>query len=248
MVQNWSVYPTDIQFIRQGRELKTMSNRYGFITFDNQTQSTNWELNISGSLPAIPTVASAQPSLPVAAAVIPSPMLVPTNHTTSVVMSSAAPTPVIRRQVFGTTSSPPNPFLREIQENLSRHHPTALSSQFNNHPVTLVPNFPPPTTFSNFVASTPQNKHPTRKKVILPQSNQSSSSEASYHKNTNKKATNLRKAKVSEAQFMNLSTRHLRVLKDKPLPSPPLRRHCFPQSQPRLLLQLQSPGQQGHHY
>ena len=46
---------------------------------------------------------------------------------------------------------------------------------------------------------------------------------------------------MSKAQLINRSTRHLRVLKDKPLPSPPLRRHCFPQSQPRLLLQLQSP-------
>ena len=64
-------FPEDIQFIRQGRELKTMSNRYGFITFDNQTQSTNWELNISGLLPAIPTVASAQPCLPIAAMLVP---------------------------------------------------------------------------------------------------------------------------------------------------------------------------------
>ena len=107
-------FPEDIQFIRQGRELKTMSNRYGLITFDTQTQSTNWELNISGSLPAIPPVASAQPSLP------PATMLAPRNHTTSMVMSQAAPPSVIRQPGFGTSSPPPNPFLSGIQENLSR--------------------------------------------------------------------------------------------------------------------------------
>ena len=114
------------------------------------------------------------------------------------VMSQAAPTPVIRQPGFGTSSPPPNPFLSGIQENLSRLPPTALSSQFNTHPANLVPNFPPPTTFPNFVTSTPhvtQNKHPTRKKVILPQSDQSSSSEASHHKNINKKSNNSKKGK-----------------------------------------------------
>ena len=100
---------------------------------------------------------------------------------------SAAPTPMIRQPGLGTSSPPANPFLSGIQENLARRPPTALSSQFNTHPVSLVPNFPPPTTFSNFAASTPHNKHPTKKKVILPKSNQSSSSETSYHKSTNKK-------------------------------------------------------------
>ena len=136
-----------------------MANKYGFINFDNPTQSTNWELNISGSLPAIPTVASAQPSLP-ASAVISSSMLAPTNNTTSVVvMSRAVPPSVIRRPGFGTTSSPPNPFHQEIQENLSRHHPSAHSSQFNNLPVTLVPNFPPAHNISKNCSGKYSYKH-----------------------------------------------------------------------------------------
>ena len=177
-------------------------------------------------------------------------MLAPTNHSTSMVMS-AAPTPMIRQPGLGTSGPSTNHFLSGIQENLACGPPTALSSQFNTNPVSLVPNYPPPTTFSNFAASTPHNKHPPKKKVILPKSNRSSSSETSYHKSENKKkgkGKNLKRTKTSQARFMNRSTRPQKAHKDKLLFSPPLRQHCFPQSQPRRLLQPQSLCQQGHHY
>ena len=130
-------FPEDIQFIRHGTPLKTMANKYGFVTFDTPTQTTNWELNISGSLPAAPPVAAAPLSLP------PVSMLAPTIHSTSMVVS-AAPTPMIRQPGLGTSGPPANHFLSGIQENLARGPPTALSSQFNSHPATLVPNYPRP--------------------------------------------------------------------------------------------------------
>ena len=168
-------FPEDIQFIRHGTPLKTMSNKYGFLTFDAPTQTTNWELNISGSLPVAPPVAAAPLSLP------PVSMLAPTIHSTSVTMS-AAPNPMIRQPGPGASGPPANSFLSGIQENLARGPPTALSSQFNGRPVSLVPNFPPPTTLPTFAASTPHNKYPSKKKVIWPASHQSSSSDTSYRK------------------------------------------------------------------
>ena len=183
-------FPEDIQFIRNGTPLKTMSNKYGFLTFDAQTQTTNWELNISGSLPVAPPAAAAPLSLPSVS------MLAPTIHSTSVTMS-AAPTPMIRQPGPGASGPPANSFLSGIQENLARGPPTALSSQFNFPPNT---NLPPPTTLPTFAASTPRNKYPSKKKVIWPTSLQSSSSDTSYRKNeikTNKSNKKKGKSKAS---------------------------------------------------
>ena len=239
-------FPEDIQFIRHGTPLKTMSNKYGFLTFDAPTQTTNWELNISGSLPVAPPVAAAPLSLP------PVSMLAPTIHSTSVTMS-AAPNPMIRQPGPGASGPPANSFLSGIQENLARGPPTALSSQFNFPPNT---NLPPPTTLTTFAASTPRNKYPSKKKVIWPASLQSSSSDTSYRNSeikTNKSNKKKGKSKASHIyeslnSFSEDSQRNTIVCTSSPvtLPttvttSPPVPATASAPTRPPLLLATGEP-------